>query len=156
MGKRKFPRLGGLQLGERWIRYQASSLLTAVQTSTMLPQSANLRISLLRKQLHLPHYRRVPTGSRHRSLSTTSALRQDPQQTKISSNYTQPAVPRTRQGQTSHLPVYSLIGIFCLGTFLFYRLTKAREGQGGGRHNPDLPRRENPPTQFDPKRQREA
>ena len=52
--------------------YQASSLLTTVQTSTMLPISANLRISSLRKQLHPLHYRRVPTGSRHRSLSTTS------------------------------------------------------------------------------------
>ncbi|PSK43748.1 Uridylate kinase isoform B [Elsinoe australis] len=60
----------------------------------------------------------------------TSSLRrlQDP---KPPARTTPP--PRPRRSNSDQLPILPLVFIFCLGSFLFYRLSKSREGQGTGR-----------------------
>jgi len=89
-----------------------------------------------------------------RLFSASQITKADPKETKITSNYKQPQVPKSKY--TSQLPVYPLLGIFFLGSFLFYQLANSRQGKGKGRHLPDLPRREAQPTQFDRKNLRES
>jgi len=79
-----------------------------------------------------------------RSLSTSLSRRQqDPKDTKITSNYTQPPAPRG-VGNTGQLPVLPLVAIFFTGTFLFYRLTKSREGQSNHSHFQQPPKEDLP------------
>lgn len=75
----------------------------------------------------------------------------DPQaatKTKISANYNRPQVPKPRRGPyaNSPLPVFPLIAIFFTGSFLFYQLSKSREGQGKS-HYVLPPRDKRPPPE---------
>lgn len=90
--------------------------------------SARDAIRLIRPLLpisRLPPTRSCPGFSRARFSQSVAQL--DSKPTAVTSNYKQPPVPKNRKGR-QQLPVYPIIAIFFLGTFLFYRLTKAREG----------------------------
>ena len=52
-------------------------------------------------------------------------------ETKISANYNRPQVPTPRHGaNTNPLPILPLVAIFFTGSFLFWKLSKSREGSG--------------------------
>ncbi|KAH0341572.1 hypothetical protein KCU81_g6130, partial [Aureobasidium melanogenum] len=73
----------------------------------------------------------------------------DPQaakNTKVTANYNNPQIPKPRRGPyaNSPLPVFPLLAIFFTGSFLFYKLSKSREGQGKS-HYVLPPRDKKPP-----------
>ncbi|KAI5196072.1 hypothetical protein AUEXF2481DRAFT_8263 [Aureobasidium subglaciale EXF-2481] len=82
---------------------------------------------------------RIPASSRSFSTSIRR-LAQEPapvdpvaaKQTKISNNYSSPQIRKPRRGPyaDSPLPVFPLLAIFFTGSFLFYQLSKSRDGQG--------------------------
>lgn len=96
---------------------------------------------------------RIPASSR----SFTTSIRRlaqepapvDPQaakETKVSANYSNPQIRKPRRGPyaDSPLPVFPLLAIFFTGSFLFYQLSKSRQGQGKS-HYVLPPRDKKPP-----------
>ncbi|THX13572.1 UMP-CMP kinase-like protein [Aureobasidium pullulans] len=84
----------------------------------------------------LPH---IPASSRSFTTSIRRLAQQpapvDPQaakETKVSANYSNPQIRKPRRGPyaDSPLPVFPLLAIFFTGSFLFYQLSKSRQGQG--------------------------
>ncbi|PNS17860.1 E3 ubiquitin-protein ligase hel2 [Sphaceloma murrayae] len=69
----------------------------------------------------------------HRLFSATPFPHENRQSATPTTQPSSPPPPRPRRGNADQLPVYPLIAIFCLGSFLFYRISKSREGQGSGR-----------------------
>lgn len=75
----------------------------------------------------------------------------DPQaakDTKVSANYNRPQVPKPRRGPLANnpLPILPLVAIFFTGSFLFWKLSKSREGSGKS-HYVLPPRDKRPPPE---------
>jgi len=136
---------------------RALACLPSVDIST-LTMSSSFKLlrpisSLTTNTLRLSNRQFLQPLQPIRAFSISRTARQDPKDIKITSNYKQPPVPK---GNSNQLPVFPLVAIFVIGTFLFYRLTKSREGQGSNRSPFNLPKAENTPSQFDKKNLRES
>ncbi|THY21791.1 UMP-CMP kinase-like protein [Aureobasidium pullulans] len=97
--------------------------------------------SLAKSLPRIPASRRSFTTSIRRLAQEPAPV--DPQaakETKVSANYSNPQIRKPRRGPyaDSPLPVFPLLAIFFTGSFLFYQLSKSRQGQGKS-HYPLFP-----------------
>ncbi|KAG9694539.1 hypothetical protein KCU95_g2790, partial [Aureobasidium melanogenum] len=102
--------------------------------------------SLPRTFSRIPSPRFFSTSPRRLAQEPAPVDPQAAKNTKVTANYNNPQIPKPRRGPyaNSPLPVFPLLAIFFTGSFLFYKLSKSREGQGKS-HYVLPPRDKKPP-----------
>ncbi|KAG9660522.1 hypothetical protein KCU64_g3141, partial [Aureobasidium melanogenum] len=102
--------------------------------------------SLPRTLPRIPIPRSFSTSVRRLAQEPSPVDPQAAKNTKVSANYSSPQIPKPRRGPYANypLPVFPLLAIFFTGSFLFYKLSKSREGQGKS-HYVLPPRDKKPP-----------